>query len=55
MMTHFCAGKILMQENIAPVVGYVHLVHIYMAGTSRNPLYVKIEDYAKNEVRLTYD
>ena len=25
------------------------------AGTSRNHLYVKIEEYARNEVRLTYD
>ena len=29
MMTHICAGKILVQENIAPVNGYVHLVHIF--------------------------
>ena len=27
MMTHICAGKILVQKNIAPVDGYVHLVH----------------------------
>ena len=27
MMTHICADKILVQENIAPVDGYVHLVH----------------------------
>ena len=54
MMTHFCAGKILVQENIAPVDGYVHLMHIFKRrltwhGTSRNHLYVKIEE------RLTYD
>ena len=47
MMTHICAGKILVQENIAPVDGYVHLVHIFKRrltwhGTSRNHLYVKI-------------
>ena len=41
MMTPICAGKILVQENIAPVVGYVHLVHIFKRmltwhGTSRN-------------------
>ena len=29
MMTHICAGKILVQENIPPVDGYVHLVHIF--------------------------
>ena len=29
MMTRICAGKILVQENIAPVDGYVHLVHIF--------------------------
>ena len=58
-----CAGKILVQENIAPVDVYVHLVHIFKwrltwHGTSRNygnHLYVKIEEYARNEVRLTYD
>ena len=27
MMIHFCASKILVQENIAPVDDYVHLVH----------------------------
>ena len=27
MMIHNCAGKILVEENIAPVDGYVHLVH----------------------------
>ena len=27
VMIHFCAGKILVQENIAPVDDYVHLVH----------------------------
>ena len=55
MMTHICAGKILVQENIATVHGYVHLVHIFKRrhGTSRNHLYVKIEEYARNEVRLT--
>ena len=31
MMTHICAGKILVQETIAPVDGYVHLVHIFQA------------------------
>ena len=36
------------------------LVHIFERrltwhGTSRNHLYVKIEEYARNEVRLTYD
>ena len=56
MLTHFCAGKILVQGNIAPV----DLVHIFKRrltwhGTSRNHLYVKIEEYAGNEVRLTYD
>ena len=63
MMIHNFAGKILVQENIAPVDGYVHLVHIFKRaltwhGTSRNcrkHLYVKIEEYARNEVRLTYD
>ena len=61
-MTHIYAGKILVQENIAPVDGFVHLVHIFKRrltwhGTSRNHLhvYVKIEEYARNEVRLTYD
>ena len=49
-MTHICAGKILVQENIAPVDGYFHLVHIFKRrptwhGTSRNHLYVKIEEY----------
>ena len=58
MMTHICAGKILVQENIAPVDGYVHLVHIFKRrltwhGTLRNHLCVKIEGYARNEVRLT--
>ena len=63
MMIHNCAVKILVQENIAPVDGYVHLVHIFKRrltrhGTLRNygkHLYVKIEEYARNEVRLTYD
>ena len=60
MMTHICAGKILVQEIIAPVDGYVHCVHIFKRrlawhGTSRNHLYVKIEEYERNEVRLTYD
>ena len=60
MMTHICAGEISVQGNIAPVVGYVHLVHIFKRrltwhGTSMNHLYVKIEEYARNEVRLTYD
>ena len=32
MMTHICAGKILVQENIVPVNGYVHLVHILNEG-----------------------
>ena len=58
-----CAGKILVLENIAPVDGYVHLVHIFKRrltwhGASRNygnHLYVKIEEYARNKVRLTYD
>ena len=59
-MTHICAGKILVQENIAPVDGYVHLVHIFKRrptwhDTSRNHLYVKVEEYARNEVFLTYD
>ena len=27
VMIHFRAGKILVQENIAPVDDYVHLVH----------------------------
>ena len=57
-MPHICAGKILVQENIAPVDGYVHLVHIFKRrpawhGTSRNHLYVYLEEYARNEVRLT--
>ena len=52
--------SILVQENIAPVDGYVNLVHIFKRrltwhGTSRNHLYVKIEKYARNEVHLTYD
>ena len=63
MMIHDCAGKILVQENIAPVDGYVHLVHIFKRrltwhGTSRiygNQFYVKIEEYARKKVRLTYD
>ena len=63
MMVHNCGGKILMQENIAPVDGYVHLVHIFKRrltwhGASRNygnHLYVKIEEYARNKVRLIYD
>ena len=60
VMIHICAGKILVQENIAPVDGYVHLVHIFKRrltwhGTSRNHLYVKIEENARNEVRLTCD
>ena len=60
MMIHICAGKILVQENIAPVDGYVHLVHIFKRrltwhGASGNHLYIKIEEYARNEVRLTYD
>ena len=59
MIIHICAGKILVQENTASVDGYVHLVHIFKQrliwhGTSRNHLYVKIEEYARNEVRLTY-
>ena len=54
---YLCWQK-LMQENIAPVDGDVHLVHIFKRrltwhGTSRNH-YVKIEEYARNEVRLTY-
>ena len=28
-MVHNCAGKILVQENIAPVDGYFHLVHVF--------------------------
>ena len=63
MMIHNCAGKILVRENIAPVDGYVHLMHIFKRmltwhGASRNygiHLYVKIEEYARNKVRLTYD
>ena len=63
MMIHNCAGKILVQENIAPVDGYAHIVHIFKRrltwhGASRNsgyPLYVKIVEYARNKVRLTYD
>ena len=62
MMVHNCAGKIFVQENIAPVDDYVYLVHILKRwltwySTSRNygnHLYVKIEEYARNEVRLTY-
>ena len=59
MMTHICAGKILVQETIAPADGYAHLVHIFKRrltwhDTSSNHLYVKIE-HTKNEVRLTYD
>ena len=42
----------MVQENIAPVDGYVHLVHIFKRrpiwhGTSRTHLHVKIEEYAK--------
>ena len=52
MMIHNCAGKILEQENIAPVDGYVDLVHIFKRrltrhGTSRNygnHLYVKLKN-----------
>ena len=63
MMIHNCAGKILMEENIAPVDGYVHLVHNFKRrltwhGASRNYgnlSYAKIEEYARNKVRLTYD
>ena len=59
MMIHICAGKILVQENIAPVDGYGHLVHIFkradMAWHLKESLYVKIEEYARNEVRLAYD
>ena len=29
MMIHNCTGKILVQQNITPVDGYVHLVHIF--------------------------
>ena len=62
-MIHNCAGNILVQENIAPVDGNVHLVHIFKRrltrhGTSRNygnHLYVKIEEYARNGVHLTND
>ena len=61
-MTHICAGKILVQEiiTVTPVDGYGYLVHIFKRrltwhGTSRNHLYVKIEEYTRNEVRLTYD
>ena len=41
MMIHNCTGKILVQENIAPVDGYVDLVHIFKRrltwhGASRN-------------------
>ena len=61
MMIHNCTGKILVQENIAPVDGYVDLVHIFKRrltwhGASRNygnHLYFKIEEYARNKVRLT--
>ena len=54
-MTHICAGKISVQENIAPVDGYVHLVHIFKRrptwhGTSRNHLYVK----SKNTQEMKY-
>ena len=60
VMTHICAGKILVQANIASVDGYVHLVHIFKRrptwhGTSKNHLYIKIEEYARNEERLTDD
>ena len=59
MMIHNCAGKILVQESIVQVDGYVHLVHIFKRrltrhGTSRNygnHLYVTQE----KKVRLTYD
>ena len=59
-VSHICAGKILAQETIAPVDVYVRLVHIFKQrliwhGTSRNHLYVKIEEYERNDVRLTYD
>ena len=63
VMIHNCAGKILVQENIAPVDGYVHLAHSFKQrltwhGASRNYGYhlcVKIEKYARNKVCLTYD
>ena len=50
----------IVQEHIAPVDGYGHLVHMFKQRltwhvTSRNHLYVKSEEYARNEVRLTYD
>ena len=55
MMIHNYAGKILVQETIAPGDGYIHLVHIFKRRlTSRNygnHLYVKIEEYARNKVR----
>ena len=63
MMIHNRAGKMLVQENIAPVDGYVYLAHIFKRrptwhGASRNHgnhLYVNIEEYARNKVRLTCD
>ena len=63
MMIHICAGKILVQQNIAPFDGYVYLVHIFNRrlsrhGTSKNygnHLYVKTGEYARNEVCLTHD
>ena len=57
MMIHNCAGKILLQENIAPVDGYVHIFKRRHDASKNydNHLYVKIEEYARNKVRLTYD
>ena len=63
MMIHNCAGKILVQGNIAPFDGYVNLVHSFKRrltrhGASRNNgnhLYVKIEEYARYKLRLIYD
>ena len=61
MMIHFCAGKTLVQENIAPVDDYVHLVHNFKRRMTfawhlkESFMSVKIEEYARNEVRLTFD
>ena len=58
MMIHNWAGKILVQENITPVDGYVDLVHIFKRrltrhGTSRN--YGNHFMSKLKKVRLTYD
>ena len=58
MMIHNCAGKILVQENIAPVDGYVDLVHIFKRrltrhGTSRNMVIIYMSKL-KNTQEMKY-